>query len=1220
MGSTETPRQAVERAVRCAESGLVREAARALAHLPPSASQHPAAIFTANIEARLQSYKHAAAIPGPLPLELNARTDTAASLINRLFDDLDIESPDQLSASTVTASSAPSELKGRVFGFGSNKNFTLGLPHEIETETAHRLPRFLDQGQPLESPSIVQVSTNQFHSLLLTPRGELFTCGYGRGARLGVAGADTCVMPTRIPALRDVPCAKIATARSHSLVLTTRGHVFTFGQNSVGQLGLPETTKVAEEPVPIEVPGSAAISSIACSDVHSVLASASGQIFVFGENNGQLGLKQGPKIVHSPTQVTVLRSLTPLRGIAALPDRTLFLTTTGKMFMFQEFSSHSVEPPELQLDNLADWSAVAAVAAIKPAHTTFALLSTAKGLFLQNERAWLQLELSSASQRICVLDFAVSVDIKGSVKAFVCSEEGLVFEAATTLQHLSTARSTPATRVFRLHQIYQLACDPGLDHCLAIQFDLRSLCPTLPAPKSRTESPPANVSEPSDSGTIPNEDNLQDCLFQLSADDMRREEHADVVLLCVDGQRVCAHRVVLAHRSPFFRRELSSEQFPGSAQHSVELPEFADMSSVRNCVIHLYSGTVTHILDDLLAEVRLYDEMDYRRRLALKAALERAAGLRRLAEYFELPDLACWLGLALEASLEPVAPGVLLPLSTAPLPVPDSEPSAPLSGVASEPGFVVIEAGSARVRCHKWLLVARSQYCAAQLSMRWQDPSDDEPEVISLPLADSAHMPTALTASLQFLYTDSLAPAARAPLLSQECCCLLIGLADFLLLPKLKHLTELELNRHVGLRSLAPIANSAVLFRADGTRDFCVGFALKYLDVLFEENQLSAFDEEILELIERGYQHAYCRPAIVSSSHPTAPSSAEASSQAAASDPRQTPPTKELRNRKQNKAKCSKSELPVPASPSSADESDSMFRMDEELAGSRQPSLQKSSPEQSPSAENKARVEAQPAASPGCSELQSSLPDSDSTTSAAASAAASRKPKKTFRKLDLSDPAAQPQPTVSSSPSKPALSPSVTATKPWGTTPPQPHSAAAGSRQIQSPTASTPPGKSWGTVSPSPKSGLAEIMQAEAVRLASPSASALPKAPASSRQPVQTKGINFPQKAPSASRVSGAPSSIPSKTLTSSPAVSEPMSRTPSKPWVAATTQSTPPKLSLAEVQASELAAKRKAAKPAKSVLCIQIQEQAEREIAALYGYETQLGEEIAYVCTKKHG
>nr|XP_027195486.1 E3 ubiquitin-protein ligase MYCBP2-like [Dermatophagoides pteronyssinus] len=86
---------------------------------------------------------------------------------------------------------------------------------------------------------IVQISAGLHHSILLTDKNEVFTFGSNQFGQLGVGDLENRFQPTKIDL--EFVCKgyikQIAAGSNHSILLTSLGEVITFGNNQQGQLG-----------------------------------------------------------------------------------------------------------------------------------------------------------------------------------------------------------------------------------------------------------------------------------------------------------------------------------------------------------------------------------------------------------------------------------------------------------------------------------------------------------------------------------------------------------------------------------------------------------------------------------------------------------------------------------------------------------------------------------------------------------------------------------------------------------------------------------------------------------------------------------------------------------------------------------------------------------------------------------------------------------------------
>jgi alpha-tubulin suppressor-like RCC1 family protein len=78
------------------------------------------------------------------------------------------------------------------------------------------------------------------HSLLLTNKGHIYVCGYGSQGQLGLGQGNTNnkYEPTLVKSLLHKTIVMIAAGANHSMALTSRNDVYSCGYNAKGQLGI----------------------------------------------------------------------------------------------------------------------------------------------------------------------------------------------------------------------------------------------------------------------------------------------------------------------------------------------------------------------------------------------------------------------------------------------------------------------------------------------------------------------------------------------------------------------------------------------------------------------------------------------------------------------------------------------------------------------------------------------------------------------------------------------------------------------------------------------------------------------------------------------------------------------------------------------------------------------------------------------------------------------
>jgi alpha-tubulin suppressor-like RCC1 family protein len=157
-----------------------------------------------------------------------------------------------------SSSNVPARFETRVFRFGSNKYGQCAVEGGKCNAIAYPTP-MLDVYNPETSKRVtfVSLALGKLHSLGLAQTGELYSWGSLASGRCGhgehgttVTGENGVVMrsamrmrngislPKRIDALRNVRIVQICAGDAHNLALSGSGRVFSWGNNSSGQLGV----------------------------------------------------------------------------------------------------------------------------------------------------------------------------------------------------------------------------------------------------------------------------------------------------------------------------------------------------------------------------------------------------------------------------------------------------------------------------------------------------------------------------------------------------------------------------------------------------------------------------------------------------------------------------------------------------------------------------------------------------------------------------------------------------------------------------------------------------------------------------------------------------------------------------------------------------------------------------------------------------------------------
>jgi alpha-tubulin suppressor-like RCC1 family protein len=244
-----------------------------------------------------------------------------------------------LAALGVLASSALAE-PGEMYAFGNNFAGQLGTTAFLGEPHANPTPALVQ----LPGVSIRQLAAGGAHTLAVTSSGQLYSFGLNDFGQLGVMADSETHNPNPSPQLVGLPgssgsVVQVAAGANHSLVVTSAGQLYAFGDNEFGQLGTSTEHLANPTPVLVSLPGaSGPVVQVAAGENHSLAVTSTGQLYSFGLNqSGQLGRvtnNGGGAANPTPELVSLPGATGPVTQVAAGERHSLALTSTGQLYSF----------------------------------------------------------------------------------------------------------------------------------------------------------------------------------------------------------------------------------------------------------------------------------------------------------------------------------------------------------------------------------------------------------------------------------------------------------------------------------------------------------------------------------------------------------------------------------------------------------------------------------------------------------------------------------------------------------------------------------------------------------------------------------------------------------------------------------------------------------------------------------------------------------------------
>lgn len=204
-----------------------------------------------------------------------------------------------------------------IWGKGIGDGFLGGGHCRIGSSCATKmdasLPKALESAVVLD---VQNIACGGRHAVVVTKKGEVFSWGEESGGRLG-HGADADVShPKLIDALGGMNIELVACGEYHTCAVTLSGDLYTWG-DGIHSYGLLGHGSEASHWIPKQVTGQLEglhVSSVSCGPWHTAVVTSAGQLFTFGEGTfGALG-HGDHKSVNMPRQVEALKGLRTVRA------------------------------------------------------------------------------------------------------------------------------------------------------------------------------------------------------------------------------------------------------------------------------------------------------------------------------------------------------------------------------------------------------------------------------------------------------------------------------------------------------------------------------------------------------------------------------------------------------------------------------------------------------------------------------------------------------------------------------------------------------------------------------------------------------------------------------------------------------------------------------------------------------------------------------------------
>uniref|UniRef100_A0A1X7V048 BTB domain-containing protein n=1 Tax=Amphimedon queenslandica TaxID=400682 RepID=A0A1X7V048_AMPQE len=769
--------------------------------------------------------------------------------------------------------------------WGGNVNNTLGHDRsKLNPEPVEAYPAF---------GNVEKVVLCKFHTLILTKRGAVYSCGHGTGGRLGHGNENTVLSPKVIEGLSH--CVSIAAARNHSVFLNKDGSVYTCGINDAQQLGHgSKTGSTVLSPYFVKSLKSKRIRLIGAGRYHTAVATAN-EVYSFGTSYGQLGqtrsnpnpkiipgitLEQGDTIDHLSVSDAATAWITSKR-------HQIFICTNHTVLRCERYNNFPDTLSVLQFavcaslgelehkkkkkgvsDHETDSGSGLKIALLDSEHKLwFSYCSDATG----NKKGITHPRIIPGATKYSVAHFSLTKSLtiattQGEVytgpvtptpSLTELSRVPLIQQAkrvftdfkATNMAYLQTVYSPLELPIIESSafnvDVYNLLSEINLPQPVAdVHFNVNGSVYTA---NSVVLSSSSNVfSSLFSSRPIPpsiiQSFHFTDSIWHLNINLKFSCDIFQLFLIYLYGGRIRLEQP--SHHSSFIA---SPESLNTTSKSSLDTTSGDDTSTTDwNVLYDQYAGdkNFTDQLDELVLPVLPVNTSDHSPSVYVhksSAVNKDVESLLELATAFEVAPLIDRLtfgssgGSVRSQSVLELHQDVLLKLHSSPHDV----------------ILVATVEGDKEIKCHKCILVARSDYFQSMLLMGWRE-SSAQGTVTKLKLPVTS---VQLEIMVHYLYKDCAPKVSESS--SPDFVCSALIVADQFLLPRLKSICEHSLAKCLNIKNVVDIMDFSIHYNAVKLQLSCLQFICNNFPVLLEGSYLESLSLATLDFITDTYREMF---------------------------------------------------------------------------------------------------------------------------------------------------------------------------------------------------------------------------------------------------------------------------------------------------------------------------------------------------------------------------
>ncbi|XP_068652203.1 ultraviolet-B receptor UVR8-like [Aristolochia californica] len=186
---------------------------------------------------------------------------------------------------------------GDLYGWGWGRYGNLGLGDRTDRLVPEKV-------SAVDGQKMVLVACGWRHTVCISSTGSLYTFGWNKYGQLGHGHFEDLLVPLQLEALRNYPISQISGGWRHSMAVTYEGKLYGWGWNKFGQVGVGDNIDHCS-PMEVKFPAEQKVVQIVCGWRHTLALTERQDLFSWGRGtSGQLGHGESidrntPKIIEA---------------------------------------------------------------------------------------------------------------------------------------------------------------------------------------------------------------------------------------------------------------------------------------------------------------------------------------------------------------------------------------------------------------------------------------------------------------------------------------------------------------------------------------------------------------------------------------------------------------------------------------------------------------------------------------------------------------------------------------------------------------------------------------------------------------------------------------------------------------------------------------------------------------------------------------------------------